>query len=93
MQISIHVILPVVASTALIFFFLISLAVRAQRKKAVTGLEGMIGLVGEVTVPLPHGKILVEGEIWDAVSEASVEKGEKVRIVSVEGLMVTVEKI
>ncbi len=84
MQISLKLILPVVASTAAIFFFLVSLAVRAHRQKSAVGPEGMIGTVGEVTV---EGKVIVEGEIWDALSEERLKKGEKVQVVAVEGGM------
>ena len=93
MQISLQIIVPVVLSTAAIFVFLISLAVRAQRQKGVTGLEGLVGAVAEVTVPLPNGKVMVEGEIWDAVSNDPVKKGQKVKVISVEGMKLTVKKI
>jgi membrane-bound serine protease (ClpP class) len=93
MQISLTIIIPVVLSTAAIFVFLISLAVRAHRQKGVTGVEGLIGASGEVTVALPNGKVMVEGEIWDATADRPVKKGEKVRIVSVEGMKLTVKKM
>jgi membrane-bound ClpP family serine protease len=37
------------------------------------------------------GKVLIEGEYWNATSNTSVEKGESVRITAVEGLTVKVE--
>lgn len=96
MQISLRVILPVVLSTALIFFFLVTLAVKAQRRRAVSGSEGLIGVIGDVFAPLPDGKVMVGGELWDATvdpGEGLISKGEKVRIVSVEGMKLKVKKI
>lgn len=93
MQLSLKVIVPVVLSTAAVFFFLVSLAVKAQRRPKAVGLEALVGAVGEVSVPLPRGKILVEGEIWDAVSDEPVEKGEKVRVLAVDGMVLKVERI
>lgn len=93
MRISLKLIIPVVGSTAFLFIFLVGLAVRAQRRKTVTGVEGMIGTVGEVSVALPHGKVMIDGEIWDAVSDGPIKKGQQVRVVLVDGMVLKVEKL
>jgi membrane-bound serine protease (ClpP class) len=38
----------------------------------------------------PEGKVFLKGEVWDAVAASPVRKGEKVRVVSVEGLLLHV---
>src|SRR4051812_27400487 len=54
---------------ALLFAFLAVLANRARRSKIVTGNAGMIGLEGRCeTDLLPEGRVIVRGELWDAVS-------------------------
>lgn len=93
MQISLKLILPTVLSTAFIFFFLVSLAMKAQRQRSVAGVEGMVGMIGEVTFPLPAGKVIVEGEIWDAESDDKITKGDKVQVVAVEGMKLKVKKL
>jgi membrane-bound serine protease (ClpP class) len=50
-------------------------------------------MVGEVSVDLPRGKVYVDGEIWDAVSGEPIKKGDKVRVVAVDGMVLKVEKI
>ena len=72
--------------------FLMTVALRARRSKAVTGISGLIGQVAVAQTALaPAGKVFVHGEIWDAVSSANVPAGEKVRVQRVDGLELTVE--
>jgi len=77
---------------ALITMFLLSLALRARRNKALTGGEGLLNEIGEARTPLaPAGKVFVHGEYWDAISSAPVEPGREVRVVAIEGLKLRVE--
>ena len=74
--------------------FLMSLALKAHRTKATTGAAGMVGEIGVARTPLhPEGKVFVHGELWDAVSSASVAAGDPVQVRSVEGLRLTVEPV
>lgn len=81
-RISRAVIIAATAVSALFFLFVIGMGVKAQRRPAVTGIEGLIGSIGEVTESLsPTGTILVHGEMWNAESLAGpVSKGTKVRV-------------
>ncbi len=93
-KLSLQVILAATLSTALFFIFAIGMVVRSQRRPAVTGAEGMIGEVGEALTPIaPTGKVRVHGEIWRAKSTTPIESGEKVKVVLIEGLQLTVEKM
>jgi len=38
-----------------------------------------------------QGKVFIEGELWNAVSDSPVEKGQPVEVVAVEGLMLKVK--
>jgi len=89
MQVSLHVILPVTIATAIIVLFLVNLALKAHREKITTGIEGLMGAIGDVQSaisPKSKGQVFVQGEIWQATSKKSIPKGTKVKIVSVEGL-------
>jgi membrane-bound serine protease (ClpP class) len=82
--------LPIGAITV----FLMSIALKARRNKVVTGEQGMVGEVGVVSAPLvPAGKVLVHGELWDAVASAPVDAGEKVVVRGVENLVLHVEPV
>jgi membrane-bound serine protease (ClpP class) len=59
-----------------------------------TGVAGMIGEIGVAQTKLaPDGNVTVHGEIWKAISDQIIKKGEKVRVISVDGLKLKVEKI
>lgn len=54
-----------------------------------------VGAVGSVVSPLrTAGKVEIEGEIYDAVSSGSfIEKGEKIRVIGIEGSKMIVEEV
>lgn len=69
-QISLSVIITVTVLTSLFFIFALGKGIMAQRKKPVTGIQGMIGLSGITISSLnPKGQIQINGEIWQAESE------------------------
>jgi membrane-bound serine protease (ClpP class) len=76
-----------------ITIFLMSIAIRARRNKVVTGLQGMIGLVGEARTDIDgDGKVFVQGELWNARASSHVNLGDQVVVRKVEGLELEVEK-
>ena len=67
---------------------------RMRRVKVETGVENLIGSIGEVTDALaPVGHIRVLGELWQARGELRVPRGTSVRVVAVNGLMLDVEPV
>ena len=73
--------------------FLMTIAIRARRNKVVTGLQGMIGAVGQARTDIdPEGKVFVQGELWNAHAPSRVGIGEQVVVRKVEGLELEVEK-
>lgn len=94
-RISLAVIIPAVIVTALFFFFLVGMGLRAQRARPVTGAEGFIGETGTVIEALaPLGRVHVHGEIWSAESVGGpVAAGEKVRVTALKGLKIFVEPL
>ena len=86
------VIIGLVAGT-FIFFVHRAIVPSLQRRK-VTGKEGMIGQIGEVTQACtPRGIIKVKDEYWSAKSlSGDLLVGEEVEIVSIDGLKVEVER-
>ena len=79
---------------ALFFRGVIGMGLRAQRRKVVTGMEGLIGATGEVLNILePAGTVLLQGEVWNAESIAgTIRKGEKVLVKEMRNLKLYVEK-
>jgi membrane-bound serine protease (ClpP class) len=94
MRLSLSVIVPAVLVTSGFFIFAMTMAIQARLKKPTTGLEGLIGEIGIVAVPLtPEGKVSVHGEFWNAVSDQAIEKGEKAKVVGVTHLKLKVKKL
>jgi len=92
-SLSLSVIITSVAITALFFLFVIGLGIKAQRAKPVTGIEGMIGSIGESIETLDlSGRVQVHGELWNAESMSGmINKGEKIRVVGMKNLKLNVE--
>ena len=86
------VILPVIACATLFFVFVVGMGIRAQRRKTVTGVEGLIGETGTALSNLtPEGQVRVHGEIWNATSASgTIKKGTTVSVQAVANLRLTV---
>jgi membrane-bound serine protease (ClpP class) len=80
--------------TGLFFAFAIAKVVQASRKPATTGREGLIGEPARTRTRLnPRGTVLVRGELWDAEAvDGPIQRDEPVRIVSVDGFRLRVER-
>jgi len=72
---------------------LVRLVLQAQRRRAATGAEGMVGREGVADTDLdPWGWVLVQGERWRARAGERVARGETVEVLSVKGLELKVRK-
>ncbi len=89
------VIVSATAITALFFLFVVGAGLKAQRRKVETGIEGLIGQIGE-TIDLldPLGTVKIQGEIWKAESlSGKIDAGEKIKVSGLKDLKLYVEKI
>jgi len=94
-KISFGVILSSVAVSVLFFLFVLGIGLRALQLKPVTGIDGLLGEIGESLETLdPMGTVWVHGERWGAESIAGkINKGEKVRIAEIKNLKLRVESV
>lgn len=85
---------PVLIVVVGIVAFLTYFAARAQMSSHAADLSDMVGQVGDATTDIdPEGKVFILGTYWTAESSQKVGKGERVRIVAVEGLKLRVEPV
>ncbi len=80
----------------LFFLFGAAAVVKAHRRRPEAGKEELIGEVGRVVEDLdPEGIIKLHGELWKARSRDGrvIRVGEEVKVVEVNGLMLTVEHV
>ena len=62
-----------------------------SRKKVRTGAEVMVGSIGEAMADFTdEGRVWVLGESWRALSPTPVKKGQKVQVISQDGLLLQV---
>lgn len=93
MRVSIPVLAAFSVATLAIAIFLASLAAKSQRRRAVTGTEGMTGERGKVqSWKGDHGKIFIHGEIWDARGPEGLHPGSIVEVTGSEGMQLVIKK-
>jgi len=94
-KISWKVILLIVILTTAFFTFAIGFGIKAQRRKPTTGIEGLVGEIGEVVSKLdPVGQIKIRGEFWNAESpDGHISQGTKVEVIKVSNLKLIVRKL
>jgi len=94
-RLSLSYIIPGVVVTAAFFIFVVGAGLRAQLLPVRVGKETMLGrTVNAISrIDAASGKVFVEGEYWNAVSEATIETGQPVEIVAVDGLTLKVKPV
>jgi membrane-bound serine protease (ClpP class) len=92
-RLSLAYIIPATVITAAFFIFIVGKGLRAQQLPIKVGKDTMLGKIVQALTPIDAngGKIMVEGEYWNATSETPVGPGQSVEITAVEGLTVKVK--
>ena len=92
-RLSLSYIIPATLVTAAFFIFVIGKGLRAQLLPVKAGAETMVGKTVTALTPIDSrgGKIFIEGEYWNAVSDTPIEKGEVAEIAVVQGLTLKVK--
>ncbi len=92
-RLSWFVIIPTVGTTAALVFFAVSMGIRALYRPSVTGSSAMVGRLGVARTALqPEGQVLIDGELWRAVSPDAVGAGEPVQVTAIDGLTLKVTR-
>ena len=95
LRISSGVILTIVVATGIFFIFAVTKGIKIQWKKPISGKESLVGMIGTARTHLnPGGQIFINGELWQATvfDGTHIKKGEKVIVISLEGLRLVVTK-
>jgi len=78
-------------SSALFLFVVAGMALKARKRPVVSGMEALAGSCGEVLDDFSgEGWARVHGENWKIRSASALRKGEKVRVVGTDGLILDV---
>ena len=77
----------------LIFLWLSWVMWKDFRRPVTTGIEGMVGDRAQVVGTTRRGaKVLLRGELWDAVSGDELSVGETVRVTGFESMKLVIRK-
>src|SRR5216110_2891622 len=92
-RLSLNYIIAATLVTAAFFIFIIGKGLRAQLLPIKVGKETLIGKTVTALTPIDSrsGRIFVEGEYWNAISDTPIEKDEQAEIAAVQGLTVKVK--
>jgi membrane-bound serine protease (ClpP class) len=88
-QISKVLIISIGAVTVGFFLFMIGWAMKVHKRPKTTGIDGMIGQVGECVVTKPL-RVHVHGEEWGAQSAKPIQVGQKIQVTAIHGLELAV---
>jgi membrane-bound serine protease (ClpP class) len=100
-RISIFSAIMLTLPTAAFFLFLAYMVARSQRRKPVTGTQGLVGQLGPVREAIvlppggvrPMGMVFVQGELWRAEADEPIAEGEEVEVTAVKGFTLHVKRV
>ncbi len=73
-------------------FVVLDFAMRARRRPLVSGREQMLGATGAVLAETEGGAMArIRGEVWKVRANAPLGRGDRVRVVGIDGLVLAVE--
>jgi membrane-bound serine protease (ClpP class) len=92
-HLSLAYIIPATVVTALFFIFVVGAGLRAQFLPVRAGKEAMVGKAAPALtrIDTAGGKIFIEGEYWNAVSDVPIEPGQPVEVAGISGLTLKVK--
>lgn len=81
-------------ASAVLLAVVLNLVVGARKRPVVSGGEQMIGATGEVLADTDgEAYARIHGEMWKVRFGAPLERGQRVRVVGIEGLVLAVEPV
>jgi membrane-bound serine protease (ClpP class) len=88
---SLPLVLSITVALGAFWAFALTKAVQVRRRPVAVGLQELVGATGEVR----RGLVFVRGELWQArpVDGEPLAEGERVRVESVDGLVLTVRHV
>jgi membrane-bound serine protease (ClpP class) len=91
-RLSLAYIIPATLVTVGFFVFVVGAGLRAQFLPVRAGRETLLGktVPALARIDAGSGKVFVEGELWNAVSEVPIEPGHPVELIGINGLTLKV---
>jgi membrane-bound serine protease (ClpP class) len=95
LRVSLQVIVPVVLVCGAFFLLGAWLSIRACLRKPESGASALVGQEGEARTPVGQGggTVFAAGAHWNAVAQAGIPAGVRVKVVAVRGMVLQVEAL
>ena len=92
--INISVIITFTLASAILFIFIIGMAIKARRRPVVTGQEEMVGGIATVLHDFDSsGTVIIHSETWQALTDSPLHKDQKVKVTDIQGLILKVKPL
>jgi membrane-bound serine protease (ClpP class) len=92
--IDVSIIVTFAVLSILVFIFIIGMAIRSRRRPVVSGMEQLRDAVAVAMNDFAHkGQVKVHSEIWQAVSDTPVQRGQQLQVTGMEGLVLRVRPL
>ncbi len=87
-----RVIAALAGTSAAFFMVVLAMAVKARRRPVVSGRDLLVGNHGQIVEWAgAAGRVRIEGELWQARGRPDLQPGQRVRVIGIEGLTLSVE--
>ena len=93
-QVAIPIIVAVSTVSSIFFLIVLRMVFAAHNKPVVSGVDEMLGSIGQVLEDFEKsGHIHIHGETWQVQSQSPFRSGDQVRVVAIDGLILSVEPV
>ena len=93
-QVAIPIIVAVSTVSSIFFLIVLRMVFAAHNKPVVSGVDEMLGSIGQVLDDFEEsGRILIHGETWQVQSQSPLRSGDQVRVIALNGLILSVEPV
>ena len=93
-QVAIPIIVAVSTVSSIFFLIVLRMVFAAHNKPVVSGVDEMLGSIGQVLEDFEEsGRIHIHGETWQVQSQSPFRSGDQVRVVAIDGLILSVEPV
>lgn len=81
-------------TSVIMFVFVIGMAIKARRRPIVSGMEELLGSEALVIEDFAqNGRVNIHSENWNALSDTPLHKGQSVKVIGIDGLILQVEPL
>ncbi|MBN2103920.1 nodulation protein NfeD [bacterium] len=93
-KVSLTVLIPVLVVFVGLMLIGLMLAIRTRLTKPTTGKQGLVGEIGVALQNITkEGQVSVHGEVWKAVADERIKKGDQIEVLEINRLKLRVKKV